>query len=805
MKKLFILLFVLLFSFTLTACSEDMTIPNSIDDLNGLVDDLNAEDVALNSAIEDLQDDLGNLEDNVSDLEDVDADTQVIIDGILDDISDIEDQLAALDLLIGDNADAIAAIDLLVAALQGQVATLEELVDHLYVEKLPFLKQVEIILVHTNDVHGRVNDDAWSGTMGMATVKNIIDEIDSQYDNTWLISAGDIFHGTTFATLEEGESVLNVMNFVGYDLMVPGNHDFDYGMDRLLELEELANFPLITANIQYKADDSDFMNPYVIQDFDGVKVGFFGLTTPETLYKTHPDNVTELNFLDPIVQAQLMVDELTPLVDVIVLVAHIGLDESTDITTEDIANAVDGIDVIIDGHSHTMLPHGLMVNDTLIVSTGEYMKNLGVLSIVVQGGQVVAKNSMLISSDYAAELGYGADQDVQDYIDSIVAAQSIILDEVVGQTSVVLVGERDNVRTSETNLGDLITDSMLDVTGADIAITNGGGIRASIPVGNVTVGDIITVLPFGNIIVTKELTGQAIIDTLEYGTSSYPNSSGKFPHVAGITFDININNEDGARVENVMVDGVPIDPVATYVVATNDFLAAGGDGYVEFGLVPTAAEFGGLHEALTTKFVVGTDVVLPTMGRINVTNPPELFFSQYGEPDGGNCKFIEIYNPTSVEVDLSHYTIIKGGNGDTFEESTNIETLVGTLAPGAVLVIGNPACFDGTDTGSVDAGFPQTGIVYIASTVVGYINGDDALGLFKDGVLIDTIGLSGEDPGTFWAVGNGDLLGGTTLNEGMIRIPTAVNGSPNWAVAAMEWISIDDRDYTNVGSHTVTP
>jgi len=805
MKKIFILLFVLLFTFTLTACGEDTTIPDALDDLNGLVDDLTTEDTALNAAIDDLESDLADLEDSVADLETDDEEVAVLIDGILADITDIEAELDALDVLIGDNADEIDAIDVLIAGLQTQVATLEALVDHLYVEKLPFLKQVEIILLHTNDVHGRVNDDSWSGTMGMATVKNILDEIDTQYENTWLISAGDIFHGTTFATLEEGESVLNVMNFVGYDLMTPGNHDFDYGMDRLLELEALADFPMIAANIQYKADDSDFMDPYVIQDFDGVKVGFFGLTSPETVYKTHPDNVTDINFLDPIVQAQAMVDELEPLVDVIILVAHIGLDESTLITTEDIALAVDGIDVIIDGHSHSTLEHGMMVNDTLIVSTGEYMKNLGVLSLVVQGGQVVAKNSMLISSAYAAELGYGADAEVQAYIDDIVTDQDVILNEVVGQTSVVLAGERDDVRTGETNLGNLIADSMIDVTGADISITNGGGIRASIPIGNITVGDVITVLPFGNIIVTKELTGQAILDTLEFATSSYPNSSGKFPHVSGITFDINVNNEDGERVENVMVGGVALDLGATYVVATNDFLAAGGDGYEEFGLVPTAGEFMGLHEALTTKFVVGTDVVLPAMGRITVTNPPELFFSQYGDGDGGNCKFVEIYNPTDAVIDLTNYKIIKGGNGATFAESTNIELLTGTLAAGAVLVIGNPACFDGTDSGSVDAGFPQTGIVYLESSVVGYINGDDALGLFLNDVLIDTIGLGGEDPGTEWLVGDGDLLGGSTANSGMIRVPTAVNGSPNWTVGAMEWIVIDDRDYTDVGTHTITP
>ena len=217
----------------------------------------------------------------------------------------------------------------------------------------------------------------------MATVKNLKDEFDARYENTFLVSAGDIFHGTTFATLETGESVLNVMNQVGYDLMVPGNHDFDYGQDRLLELELLADFPMISANIQNADDDTDVFEPYFIQEFDGVKVGFFGITSPETVYKTHPDNVIGLNFLDPISQAELMVEELEPLVDVIIMLAHVGLDESTLVTTEDIVLAVDGIDVVIDGHSHSVLQNGLMVNETLIVSTGEYMKNLGVLSIIV--------------------------------------------------------------------------------------------------------------------------------------------------------------------------------------------------------------------------------------------------------------------------------------------------------------------------------------------------------------------------------------------------------------------------------------
>jgi len=344
---------------------------------------------------------------------------------------------------------------------------------------------------------------------------------------------------------------------------------------------------------------------------------------------------------------------------------------------------------------------------------------------------------------------------------------------------------------------------MIDVTGADIAITNGGGIRASIPVGEITVGDVITVLPFGNIIVTKDLTGAAILAALEHGTSSYPESLGAFPHVAGLTFEINTLNPEGSRVQNVLVAGVPLDLEGIYTVATNDFLAAGGDDYTMFLDFPTAGEFMGLHEALTTKFEVDVDVVMPVMGRITTVVTPPVFFSQYGDGDGGSCKFIELYNPTDAAIDLSNFKIIKGGNGEAFADSTDIELLTDIiLDAGGVLIVANPACFTGLDP-SDDFNFPLSGIDYIESTVVGYINGNDALGLFYFEVLVDTIGLGGED--AVWDVGNGDLLGGTTENSGMIRVPTVEAGEADWSVAAMQWIVIDDRDYTDVGLHTYTP
>ncbi|MGS0972267.1 MAG: 5'-nucleotidase C-terminal domain-containing protein [Candidatus Izemoplasmataceae bacterium] len=804
MKKAFLFVCALCIGLTLVGC-EDVEVPtlDAFDELEATVEDNNT---ALLDSLSDLEDELSSLEASLTELDGDYTEVSDAIAEIRDYIDDMEVDFPAYQDEVADDFaaqnDLIEALQLEVDALNAMIASLQLEVDALDAQLNPIFtipsNTTEIVIAHTNDVHGRVNADSYAGSMGMATIKNIVDQLRSQFDNTFLVDAGDILHGTTFATLEEGESVLNVMNQVGYDLMVPGNHDFNYGQDRLLELEALAEFPMISANIQYAEDDTDFMNPYFIQDFNGVKVGFFGLTSPETVYKTHPDNVTGLNFLDPIVQATAMVEELEPLTDIIILLGHIGLDEDTLITSEDIANAVDGIDVIIDGHSHSTLPEGIMVNNTLIVSTGEYMKNLGVFSITVQYGEIVEYKVMLIDADEAEELNFGDDQVVQDFIDAIIAEQDVILNEVVGQTGVTLNGVRNYVRSGETNLGNLITDSMLNVTGADVAITNGGGIRTSIEEGDVTLGDIISVLPFGNIIATIELTGQEILDSLEYGTSSYPSPSGKFPHVAGMTFEIDYSAEAGSRVTNLMIDGVAVDLGATYVVATNDFMAAGGDGYDIFATKPIVGEFMGLHEALESMFTVGVDVELPTMGRITVTNYMDVFFSEYVEGTSNN-KALELYNPTDAAILLDGYVINYYNNGAGAGEPTKTFDLSGiTLEAGEVYVI----C---TDTYAGPAVCDEIQAYADEDSVV-FFNGDDAIELMKDGVPIDTIGLVGQegDDGEEWVVESVDPLGDPIVgatNEFTLVRASSITG-PSRLFDPTEWVVHPQDTFDELGTHT---
>jgi 5'-nucleotidase / UDP-sugar diphosphatase len=477
-----------------------------------------------------------------------------------------------------------------------------------------------INILHTNDSHGRVDEGEYDG-MGFAKIATLVKQFESENPNTLLLDAGDTLHGTTFATLMKGESVVNVMNKVGYDGMAAGNHDFNYGYQRLLELTEIAEFPVMSANIR-KADNSLLLKPYTIKEVEGLKIGIFGLSTPETHYKTHPKNVEGLTFTDPVAEAKEMVTELESNgVDAIIAVSHLGIDESSTDTSIKVAEGAPGIDLIVDGHSHTTLVNGLVEeNDTLIVSAGEYTKNLGLVTLEFDGKELVNKSAKLVTKEESAEII--PDEATKGVIDGIKDSQEEILSEVVGKTSVTLDGERNQVRAGETNLGNLITDSMIDLTGADIAITNGGGIRASITQGDITKGDVIQVLPFGNYIVTKNLTGTEIKVALENGVSAYPETKGAFPHVSGMTFAIDAAKPAGEKVHSVKINGQELELNKKYLVATNDFLAAGGDEYTSFKDSPIVNEYPSLDENLINYIQKLGSVTQQVEGRIVTKETP---------------------------------------------------------------------------------------------------------------------------------------------------------------------------------------
>ncbi|WLR41375.1 5'-nucleotidase C-terminal domain-containing protein [Bacillus carboniphilus] len=473
-----------------------------------------------------------------------------------------------------------------------------------------------ITLLHTNDTHSKVWDDKYAG-MGFAKIATLVEQYEQENPNTLMLDAGDTFHGTSFSTLVEGTSIVEIMNEIGYDAMAAGNHDFNYGYDRLLELAGLTEFPVLSANVVYEETGERLLQPYTIEEVDGVKLGIFGLTTPETAYKTHPANVEGIEFLDPVEVANEMVAELEKQnVDTIIALTHLGTDASSTDTSIKVANEAPGIDLIVDGHSHTVDNTDEHGNGTLIVSAGEYTENLGVVNLTYEDGKLVSKEAETITKQQAETDGIEEDPEVKALIDGIDAEHEEILSEVIGSTDVVLDGEREQVRAGETNLGNLITDAMLAETGADVALMNGGGIRASIDQGEITKGEVVTVLPFGNYIQTIEVTGQTLLDALEHGTSSYPEVKGAFPHVAGITFAIDTEQPAGERVHSVMIDGKALELEATYTLATNDFLAAGGDDYSMFAGSTVTGEFAALDEALIEYIAAHTPVSPAVEGRI---------------------------------------------------------------------------------------------------------------------------------------------------------------------------------------------
>lgn len=478
----------------------------------------------------------------------------------------------------------------------------------------------KITILHTNDTHGRLKAD--NSVIGIDTVA----AIKNNTENSILVDAGDTIHGLPFVTLSKGQDAVDLLNAAGYEYIVPGNHDFNYGYSRLVELFKNSvtlksgenKLRLLASNIKKDGKSVFESNNIKEMEVNGktVKVGFFGIATEETAYKTNPNNVKGIEFTSPIDAAKEQVAELEKQgADVIVALSHVGTDESSDPTAYDVINSVEGIDVYVDGHSHTTFKNGEDVNGTLLVSTGEYLSNLGKVEIELnENNEVVSATASLITKEEALKVT--PDAKVTAKIAEIDKAQGEVLSEVIGTNTIDLDGDRNSVRFGETNLGNLITDAMMDETGADLAITNGGGIRASIKAGDITKGDVVSVLPFGNFIVTKQLTGAQIKEVLEFGVRSYGESLGGFPHVAGIKFVVDPSRAVGDRIISLTINGEALDMNKTYTVATNDFMAAGGDDYPCFGDLPTLNEYSSLEESLANFIKTLGTVSYTKQGRI---------------------------------------------------------------------------------------------------------------------------------------------------------------------------------------------
>ena len=465
-----------------------------------------------------------------------------------------------------------------------------------------------IVILHTNDVHG--------GIAGYAKLAAVKESYTASGAYTLLVDAGDYIQGDPTVSASQGKTAIELMNSTGYDAATVGNHEFDYGYANLKTISAQANFPILAANVQYNGATA-FDSHTIFTAANGKKIGVFGLETPETATKAHPAKIQGVTFVggqDMMKLAQTEVDTLKAAgCDYVICLGHLGIDaESTGNRSIDVLNAVTGIDVFIDGHSHSTLDqikaatNGTgKVGNAYLTSTGTKLANVGVVDIAPDGtittSNVPLDTLTAENADTAAVI-----QRIQQQIDADYGA-------VFAQSEVQLNGEKAQVRTGETNLGDLITDAMLWQAGTlgekvDAAVNNGGGIRASLSVGDLTKKDINTVLPFGNTLYLVKLTGAQLLEALEASTCSLPESIGAFPQVSGIEYTVNTGakfssteNYPGStygkpnavnRVTIQSVGGAAFDPAETYTIVTNDFLGAGGDTYYTFKSSPVGYDTG---------------------------------------------------------------------------------------------------------------------------------------------------------------------------------------------------------------------
>lgn len=407
----------------------------------------------------------------------------------------------------------------------------------------------KISIVHTNDQHGTVDGEQY--------VKGLADKLKSAGEYVLTVNAGDVIQGEPINVLTGGESVVKIMNAACYDVLVPGNCEFVFGLDQLIKVTELMEFPVIVANY-FDSDGNWIWDPYIIKEMGGNKIGIFGLTTStESPYGIAKYCVADLKREG---------------CNIIIALVHLGIGAAYEISSTALAENVAGIDLVIDGHSHTVLEKGIPVGDTLVVQAGAKLDYIGITELYIKDGKIVDKKASVIDrATYTSTIK--PDAAVAAIIAEELAAISEIASTVIGETLHYLDGERKSVRTSETNLGDMVVDSMRWKTNADLAIIPGSMIRASIPAGGITIGSILSTLPMGVIVNMVEVPGQYILDQLEDAVKVYPEQNPAFLHVSGLSYSFNPDGEPGSRVIEVIMDNNnPINPEGKYIVAMPDFL-----------------------------------------------------------------------------------------------------------------------------------------------------------------------------------------------------------------------------------------
>ena len=493
-----------------------------------------------------------------------------------------------------------------------------------------------LTILHTNDFHARFEpisrfdsgcsaDDNAEGKCfgGTARLVTAIADARARSNNSILVDGGDQFQGTLFYTYYKGAAAAEFMNQLGYDGMTVGNHEFDDGPEVLRGFMDAVQFPVLMSNADVSGEPllSDALMKSTVIERGGEQIGMIGLTPENTDELASPG--PNVSFTAPIAAVQGEVDKLTAMgVNKIIVLSHsgYGVDQA-------IAAGTTGVDVIVGGHSNTLLgederaegPYPTMVGDTAIVQAYAYGKFLGELNVTFDddGNLTDASGAPLLIDASVAE-----DEATVARVAELALPLVEIRNQVVAETAAPLEGDRSVCRAMECSMGNLIADAMLARVadqGIQIGFQNSGGIRASIDAGEVTMGEVLTVLPFQNTLSTFQVTGDTLLAALENGVSQHADGSGRFPQVSGMRFSVDLAAEVGSRISDVTVGGAALDLAATYGVVSNNFIRNGGDGYDMFETAMNAYDFGPDLADVTAEYIAENAPYQPYVdGRIEM-------------------------------------------------------------------------------------------------------------------------------------------------------------------------------------------
>ena len=512
----------------------------------------------------------------------------------------------------------------------------------------------KVMVLFTSDVHCGVDQG-----FGYAGLERIRENYESSGYEVILVDDGDAIQGEMIGTISKGETIIELMNDLRYDVAIPGNHEFDYGVENFLSLAEKANFPYISCN--FNKEGELLFEPYIIKQAAGLKIAFIGVTTPTTVSSSTPSffQNDEGEYVYDFMQdatGEKVYNAVQSAIngaradgaDYVYVMGHLGLNAGdSPWTYADIIEHTSGIDVLLDGHSHDtrqVIMNDMGGNPVVRSACGTKMANIG-YSIITPEKGIVETNIWSWTNKISAPDLLGIDNEVGRKVEAAEKELKETLGKKVATSDITLTindpEEKDGagnpirmVRRAETNLGDFCADALLALSGADVAFVNGGGIRVDLKSGDVTYNDIVNVFPFGNVICVIEATGQQIADALEWGASALPDENGGFLQVAGLTYEIDVSVKSGClkdennmlvgivgerRVKNIMIGGEEIETDKTYKVAGSNYtLLQNGDGHTSFNGAKVLQEHVGLDNQILIAYIC--DVLGANIG-VGYENP----------------------------------------------------------------------------------------------------------------------------------------------------------------------------------------